>query len=630
MTARLGRTLFAGAAWGAVAGLALIAIELVATLASGEISLPLILGPSWPSLVLIYALFGLITGLGLALFLWVFRRPLAIAGALAAPHGVFVRLYIVCVPLYVFLVARNNNWRDPAMDPKTLVWDGIYILAAGLAVVFWLRKHESGAFRIIRAALLVPATLTVLSTAVPFFSMGFPEEDLPRLAAPRRSFNVLLVTVDTLRARQLGCYGYARDTSPAIDRLAREGVRLTDVRTVSTQTDPSHATMFTGLFPTHHGLLRNGWQFPERNVTLAETLRAARYQTFAAISVQHLSSYFGFVQGTETFRNTSPYDRFYLYSRWNHSSFSIPILSRSVAIERILDRRLVPSFRRGEHASNDFLSWLARYDGQAPFYAWVHLFDPHSPYDPPAGWAERFEQLPPALDQGFVWDEGARKRFDQYDGEVAYTDSQVGRMVNAIDARGLGKKTLIVILSDHGESLGERGSMGHNGKSYAEALQVPWIMRLPGYIPAGEVLDVPASTVDVMPTILALLGVSGPGPFDGLVLPIPVPELRDTVLTPRPILARTETWSDELHLAAVDGDFKSLESRRVSSGDIFAAPELYDLAKDPRELHDLARSEPDRLARVRETLAPMLIAVEGQGPVDEQTKGVLRALGYVQ
>ncbi|MDP3940502.1 MAG: sulfatase-like hydrolase/transferase, partial [Deltaproteobacteria bacterium] len=197
-------------------------------------------------------------------------------------------------------------------------------------------------------------------------------------------------------------------------------------------------------------------------------------------------------------------------------------------------------------------------------------------------------------------------------------------------ARGMRERTLIVVTADHGELLGERGERGHNGKAYEEVLHVPWVLRLPGYLPAGSVMEWPASLVDVTPTLLAFLGVPAPDKLEGAVLPLPVPGLVERKLPDRAIVARTETWDEELHLAAVEGDFKSMESRLVPSGDILAAPALFDLAKDPYELHDLASAEPGRLARLREALKPMLVTVEGQGPVDEQTKGVLRALGYVQ
>jgi arylsulfatase A-like enzyme len=144
------------------------------------------------------------------------------------------------------------------------------------------------------------------------------------------------------------------------------------------------------------------------------------------------------------------------------------------------------------------------------------------------------------------------------------------------------------------------------------------------------VVETPASLVDLTPTVLALLGLPAPGALEGAVLPLPVPELAGRPAPNRAILARTETWSDEVFLAAVEGDFKTLESRRVPSGELLGPPELYDLGRDPLELHDLAAAEPGRLARLRQALSPMLVEVEGQGPVDEQTKGVLRALGYVQ
>ncbi len=626
----LAATLAAGALWGAVAGLSLCALELLLTFTIDLPTLDMLLGPAWPWLLGLYAAFGLVAGVVAALVLSLLARPLGIAAALAEPHGAFAKLVLLVVPFYVLFVYLNDEILHPNMNPPVLILDALVLIAAGYGLVRWLRVSAGRSSRLARGALIAVAALALLTALPPLISGGVEKPRGGVAATAEHPFNVLFVTIDTLRAGQLGCYGYPRPTSPVIDRLAAEGVRLADARTVSTQTDPSHATMLTGLFPTSHGLVRNGWQLPARNVTLAEALRAAHYRTFAAVSVQHLSSHFGFDQGFERFRNVSPFDRFHLYGRSNHSFFSIPILLRSDLIAEIIGRPLVRNYRRASHATDDFLDWFEAYDGKSPFFAWVHYFDPHAPYEPPDGWLGPMEAHPPALADVFTWDEGAVRRFDRYDAEVAYADSQLGRMVEAIEARGLGEKTLIVVTADHGELLGERGARGHNGTAYEEVLHVPWVMRLPGYLPSGAVMEWPASLVDVTPTLLAFLGVPAPGALEGAVLPLPVPGLAERKLPDRAILARTETWDEELHLAAIEGDFKSIESRLVPSGDILAAPALFDLGTDPYELHDLALAEPGRLARLREALQPMLVTVEGQGPVDEQTKGVLRALGYVQ
>jgi arylsulfatase A-like enzyme len=620
----------AGLFAGAVASLLLCEVEMALTLAVEDMSVEDMLGPAWPWLMALYTAAGAMAGLLLALLLWLLRRPLGVESALTAPMAVFRRFWILAIPFFLLFVYLNDEVLHPAMNPWVMGLDAIVVLAATVSAFRWIRRAAPGASRLGKELLVASIGLALISLVPLVFARQRPAgPPLPRVEAERPA-NVVLVVIDTLRAAQLGCYGYPRPTSPVIDRLAREGVRFTNARTPVTQTDPSHATMFTGVYSTRHGLTRNGWRLTEQNITLAERLREAGYRTFAAVSVQHLSEHFGFMQGMDDYHNNSPLDRFYLYGRSNHSFLSLPIILRSDVIAAFLGRPLQPNYRRADGATDDFLAWLSDHHDSVPFFAWIHYFDPHSPYEPLPDWEERFTHLPPALPPGMSWGEDAKRRFDGYDGEVAYADAQLGRIVEAIDWRGLRERTLIIVASDHGESLGEHDRSGHFGRPYEEVMRVPWILRLPGTLPAGAVFERPASLVDMTPTLLAFLGLPVPDGLDGRVLPLPLHGLVEMPFPPRAILARTETWRDELHLGVVKDGFKMVETRSLTTSRITSKPELYDLRSDPSELEDLAQTQGERLASLRRALRPILVGAAGQGELDEQTRQLLRSLGYVQ
>lgn len=628
--ASLPRTILAGLGTGAIATLVLCEIELVLTLTIDKVPPATLLGPSWPLLVAIYMALGAAAGLLLAVGLWLLKGLLRLERALVSPLAAFRRIWLLGVPAYLLFFYLNDEVLHPAMHPRVLWLDAFLLLAFIFLPLAWARRATPGPSRAGKGLALASLLVALISFA-PLILTESSSENIPVPAArAKRAFNIVLVTIDTLRARQLGCYGYPRPTTPVIDRLAKEGIRFTNAHTEITQTDPSHATMFTGLHATNHGLTRNGWSLREENVTLAERLQAAGYRTFAAISVQHLSSHFGFMQGMETYHNSSLWDRFFLYSRSKHSFFSIPILLRSDAITMLIGKPIVPIYRRADGATDDFLRWLENQDGSAPFFAWLHYFDPHAPYEPLAEWERRFIGLPLALPEGVDWDDGAKLRFDRYDAEIAFTDAQVGRVVEALAARGFDDRTLIVVTSDHGESLGEHAHRGHNGKAYDEILKVPWIMRLPGQIPDGVTVEDPISLVDMTPTLLAFVGLPVPDTLDGKVISLTLPGGEGSPARSRAILARSETWHDELHLGVVQNGFKMIETRRLSTGEVMFPSELYDLKRDPMELNDLADQEEARLSHLQHALRAMLVDVRSQRELDSQTRRLLRSLGYIE
>lgn len=352
--------------------------------------------------------------------------------------------------------------------------------------------------------------------------------------------NVVLISVDTLRADHLGCYGAPAVETPAIDRLAAEGVRFQHAYSPAPLTLPAHWTIHTGIEPWRHGVLDNGMVLRERPATtLAERFSEAGYDTAAFVAAFVLNRAFGLDRG---FRH---------YDDGPGSDAELDQLFHSTA----------PADERVSRA----LHWLRRPRSQ-PFFLWLHLYDPHSPYEPPSAFRKLYADRP-------------------YDGEIAFVDMQLARLLTAIESSPEGVRTLIVLLSDHGESLGEHGELTHGMLLYDATLQVPLIFRLPSRLPAGAARPDAVTLADVAPTVLALAGLPPGEPVDGVDLfgPTAVPARKLGAVSEMP--RRRLGWAA---LAAVrEGAWKFILAPRA---------ELFRIADDPRETFD--RLERDRAAAV--------------------------------
>src|SRR2546425_801800 len=278
-------------------------------------------------------------------------------------------------------------------------------------------------------------------------------------AAEPPAVSVVLITIDTLRPDHLGCYGYAPIQTPNIDQFARAGVKFTQAYTPVPITLPAHAALFTGAFPLTTGMHDfSGNKLPSSTITLAKILRDNGYTTAAFIGSAMLDSRFGVNQGFATY-----FDHFELGG-----------------LEEV---HLDAIERRGDRVVDEALKWL-RLNSNLPIFLWVHLYDPHAPYNPPEPYAGRYRARP-------------------YDGEIAFADAQVGRLFAALKQEGLLEKSLIVLVSDHGESLGEHGEKTHGFFVYNSTLHIPLVFKIPGAGP--RVVQEEVSLVDVMPTVLQAL-----------------------------------------------------------------------------------------------------------------------------
>ena len=287
--------------------------------------------------------------------------------------------------------------------------------------------------------------------------------------AERPSYDVILITLDTLRPDHLGCYGYTAIQTPHIDQLAATGARFSQAFTPVPITLPSHTSLMTGAFPLATGVHDfTGNRVPPGTTTLARILRDHGYTTAAFLGAPVLDSRFGLNQGFETY-----FDHF--------------------EIGRMEEVHLDAMKRPGNQVVDEALKWLSHRPSQ-PMFLWVHLYDAHSPYRPPEPYAGRYPGRP-------------------YDGEIAFADSQIGRLTAGLAQQGRMEKSLVVLVSDHGESLGEHGEKNHGFFVYNATLHVACVVKVPGAAP--RVVTDEVSLVDVMPTVLQALGIPVPSSVQG-------------------------------------------------------------------------------------------------------------------
>lgn len=390
--------------------------------------------------------------------------------------------------------------------------------------------------------------------------------------------NILLITIDTLRADRLGCYGYARAQTPNIDRIASEGVLFMNAVSHVPLTRPSHTSIFTGLFPYQHGVHDNiAPTLPAKFPTLAEILKGKGYQTAAFVASFVVNSQSGLNRGFDVYD-----DEF--NPQKQPTSFALNLE------------------KRGGDVYLEFADWMAHRNAK-PYFAWVHLYDPHFPYAPPPPYSTNFAERP-------------------YDGEVAYADDIVGRILKLLD-----NKTLLVLASDHGESLGDHGENAHSYFIYDSTLHVPLMFRWPGVLPAKQQVSGQTRLVDLLPTILDLLSLPSPQGISGVSLK---PWLLDSK-RPAPVLTSyCETYTPLLHFG-----WSALIGARTTQWKYIDAPrpELYDLTSDPKELTNSIAQRTAEVKTMRDWLSRSgaLTAQESQQTtteLDPEQLEKLASLGY--
>ncbi|MFO0981341.1 MAG: sulfatase [Planctomycetota bacterium] len=387
-------------------------------------------------------------------------------------------------------------------------------------------------------------------------------------SAHERPPSILLVTIDTARADAFGAYG-GKASTPTFDALAQNGVLFTRAATPVPITHPAHTSLLTGLYPARHGVRDNGlFTLDDHALTLAEILQARGYDTAAFVSAVVLARGFGLAQG---------------FAHYDDAGLSATHLERPA----------------GETVAAA-VAHLRAARTERPFFCWVHLYDPHFPYQPPEPFAARFHDQP-------------------YLGEVSYADAETDRLIVAARARD--PSTVIVITADHGEGLGEHGEATHGIFLYQSTMRVPLVIA-GGSLPRGQRCEHLVSLLDVAPTLCEVAGAEIPGGLDGRSL---VRELHGGAADDPPLALETMLpylsygWS-ALH-ALVRNQVKVIAAPR---------PELYDLARDPHEQHDLAAERAAQLAAGLRAIAAARAALKPQTASPyAAAQQALQKLGYV-
>lgn len=429
---------------------------------------------------------------------------------------------------------------------------------------------DTGVGRSGRARTLIVVALAGLVVGVGVFAL--------KLRSPVGGVrpNILLITIDTLRADRLGCYGYAKASTPTLDALAARGVRFATAIAHVPLTTPSHASILTGLTPLRHGVRDNGaYSLPAGIPTVAEAFRTAGYRTGAVVSAFPLDRRFGLDRGFETYEDRLPHGD---------------------------DPRRAPYVERKADATTALvLRWLEAAPEAGPWFAWVHYFDPHAPYEPPGDLMARTPT--------------------PYDGEVALVDAQIGILLRHLEGKGALDRTLVLVTADHGESLGQHGEETHGVFIYDATLKVPWIMAGPG-LPRGRVAQTVARGIDVAPTLLEYAGLRSLPGAEGRSLR---KAGRDS-LPDEPVYI--ESLFTRLHLG-----WAGLHGWRSERWKLIEAPrpELYALDSDGDESKNLSGERPEVAAGLRRQLRAALTTTTPNASVaaDPGTAERFGALGYI-
>lgn len=393
-------------------------------------------------------------------------------------------------------------------------------------------------------------------------------------------WNVLLITMDTTRADRIGCYGYGAAKTPYIDALAARGARFRNAYSPVPLTLPAHSSILTGKYPFVHHVRNNGfYRLNPDHATLAEVLKGRGFVTSAFVASFTLDSRFGLDRGFDIYDDT----------------FDSRQALKNYRSERSADA-----------VADAFLNWL-RKNGGKRFFSWVHFFDPHLPYSPPSPFDQEFRAHP-------------------YDGEIAFMDQEIGRIIRTLEEEGEMETTLVILSGDHGEALGEKREIDHGLFIYEPTLRVPLIFCLPPAHSRPLVIDSRVRIIDILPTALDLLDIRIPKGISGQSL---VPHLRGRKTKDFSSYAETFYPRDNLGWSElyglVDGRWKYIRAPK---------PELYDLSGDPAEEKNLITSETEIASDLSRKLEAMVAGGEGGAPgserrVSSEEAQRLRSLGYI-
>jgi len=392
--------------------------------------------------------------------------------------------------------------------------------------------------------------------------------------------NILLVTLDTTRADRIGCYGYKEAKTPNLDSIALNGVMFSNAYCQVPLTLPSHCSILTGTYPLYHQVRNNGFYYltPEY-LTLAEILKERGFKTAAFVSSFTVDSRFGIDQGFDF------YD------------------------DKFIEGEVLKNFRSERKADKVFASfshWLDEYFSQK-FFCWIHFFDPHVPYDPPPPFREEFSERP-------------------YDGEIAYMDHYIGKMLDKLKEKNVFDNTLIILIGDHGEAFGEKGEIDHGFFIYDVTLRVPVIFYSQNYLPKGLAINARVRLIDIMPSILEMLTIPVGKEVQGVsLLPYIEGRRRDDLPSYIETYSPRENHGCSELIGLINGEWKYIQAPK---------PELYNLKSDPQEEKNVIRQEEKITSSMRRELKEKIRKFSskkdaGKRKLTTEERERLRSLGYI-
>lgn len=531
-----------------------------------------------------------------------------LVGAGVAVHAAdFIATMHVPKAWTVRIVLRNVG--------RIVIWDRLFVAGVALgisaAVVALLLRAGPTRSRKGVTALVATLALVVLFAQRPPAAVGGAVTAPPPVPGP--AANVILISIDSLRADRLGCYGLDRPTSPAIDALAAQGARFANAMSTTSWTLPAHMSMLTGRTLLSHGVVMENDRLPDGVPTLAESLRGTGLATGGIVSMLYLGRQYGFDRGFDVYDDTTIPAKTWFES---HRDEPAPAVTRFA------------------------LDWLQQHREQR-FFLFLHFWDVHYDYAPPPPYDTMFDPDYRGTISGenFYRNQAVNRRMPArdlqhllavYDGEVRWVDEHVGQILRTVDALGLADTTAIIVTADHGDEFFEHGGKGHRRTLYREVMHVPLIVRAPG-VPPGRVVTAPVSLVDVMPTALELAGAAAPPGMDGESL---LALTRGGAIAPRPgvygwlCVARPGTDCLGMQHSAAGTLVHTFQPFGIE----FFAPD--DLAQQRNLGRGTEWPRREQLGLLRGQLAAQWAAYrrdgkrQGRVAIDKATRERLRQLGY--
>lgn len=473
-----------------------------------------------------------------------------------------------------------------------------------------ISKKQSSAKNLSRRKILKYGVYSAVTTSI---SPAIWLSGCSKKTGTRKKTNVVLISIDTLRRDHCSVHGYPKDTTPVLRNLASKGVLFNSAYSPTAETGPSHATMFTSMYPIAHRVLKNGINLASGNHTMAEHLGNNGYQTAAVVGSFVLDSKFGFAQGFSFYEDNFTMKR------------------SSQKLTEWADRKVEGGFDQpASDTSKKAIGWLRKNQAsQHPFFLFVHYYDPHDPYIAPNSFSSRF--VPNKKNPTWI-----ETRVGQYDAEIAYTDYEIGKLIKTLEWMGHIDDTLIIVTSDHGEGLGQHGHLGHSINLYEELVRVPLLFYWPKHIPRDRTINAPVELVDLMPTIFELIGITddkfrfqGQDLSQAILNNIDLNENRPIFLHRRKYDNEivSKIWLNGEKFGIRVGKYKYIVGKDENT------TELFDLSRDPHELSNIHNTLPEKSAeletRLQKWKTKNIRQDTEQKTISDEDRKKLETLGYV-